>query len=255
MKVEKIQKKGSKYKIILNDGNEITTSGEVILKNNLLYNKEIDEKLLEKISNDTVYYQAYNKIVKKISARWRSECEVRKFLKENGVSENDIDEMVESLTKIGLIDDERFMKAFINDKFNLTMDGPYKIIRELQKHNIDTATAYSIIDTFPKELIDERIDKILMKKVKNNKQFSTYVLTQKIISYLTNLGYERADIDRHLYKIETDKVLMEKEMDKVARSISNKHVGEAFIKKLKEKLYRRGYKIEDINEYIDKKYK
>ena len=69
MKVEKIQKRGSKYKIILNDGNEITTSGEVILKNNLLYNKEIDEKLLEKINNDTVYYQAYNKT--------RPVCEVR----------------------------------------------------------------------------------------------------------------------------------------------------------------------------------
>ena len=62
MKIEKIQKlKNNKYKIKLDSGDIINTYDDVILNNSLLFNKEIDLELLNKINNETLYYDCYNK--------------------------------------------------------------------------------------------------------------------------------------------------------------------------------------------------
>ena len=73
MEINKIVKlKNNKYKIYI--GSEvITTYDNVILENNLLYKKSIDDKLYNKILNDTNYFDIYNKIVKYILKKRRSE--------------------------------------------------------------------------------------------------------------------------------------------------------------------------------------
>ena len=64
MKITKISKTGSKYKLTLDSGEVIDTYDDVILNNNLLYSKRIDKKLLEKIHNDTNYYRTCKRIFK-----------------------------------------------------------------------------------------------------------------------------------------------------------------------------------------------
>ena len=57
MKIEKIQKlKNNKYKIILENNDVINTYDDVILNNNLLFNKDISSELLNQINNQTIYY-------------------------------------------------------------------------------------------------------------------------------------------------------------------------------------------------------
>ena len=73
MKIIKYEKKGNNtYKIYLENNQTINVYEDVILKNNLLYKKELDQTLLEKISNDNLYEDIYNKCVKYISIRLRS---------------------------------------------------------------------------------------------------------------------------------------------------------------------------------------
>ena len=82
MKIEKIQKlKNNKYKIKLDSGDIINTYDDVILNNSLLFNKEIDLELLNKINNETLYYDCYNKTLKFIDKKLRSEKEVKEYLK------------------------------------------------------------------------------------------------------------------------------------------------------------------------------
>ena len=133
MKVEKIKKAGSKYKITLDNGEVITTYEEVIINNGLLFHKYINEKLLNKIYNDTNYYKIYNKVLNMINRRLRSEYEIKNFLIKEEVKEEYINEIIDNLKIIGLINDKLYAKAYTNDKINLSYDGPYKIKRYLQK--------------------------------------------------------------------------------------------------------------------------
>ena len=82
MKIIKYEKKGNNtYKIYLENNQTINLYEDVIIKNNLLYKKEIDEFLLEKLDIDNNKEDIYNKCVKYISVRIRSINEIKEYLK------------------------------------------------------------------------------------------------------------------------------------------------------------------------------
>ncbi len=252
MKIKNIKKVGPKYKIILDNDEVITTSDHVIINHNLLYEKKLTQKELDQIKEDTKYYENYNKILKMISRKIRSEHEIRKTLNKNEVSKNDIDKIVDTLKEIGLINDEVFSESYTNDKINLTLEGPYKIRKELEEHQIDSTCIEKALSNFTQDLIDSKLDKIINKKIKSNTKDTTYVFKQKTSLYLSNLGYSREDIANHLENVKLDNSKLEKEMEKIYNKLKTKYEGYALYSKLKQKLYSKGFTSEEINNFIEK---
>ena len=67
MKIEKYKKiKDNVYRIFLDNGTIIDAHEDVIIKNNLLYKKEIDINLLNEIEKDNEYQNVYNMALKYI---------------------------------------------------------------------------------------------------------------------------------------------------------------------------------------------
>ena len=195
MKIVKYKKgTNSKYKLFLEDGTIIDTYEDVILNNNLLYKKEIDNDLYNIIINDNMYEEAYNKSVNYIEVRLRSVNEIRIFLKNKKYSEEVIDDTVKRLLKNNLLNDEVFTKAFINDKLNFTTMGPYKIELELKKHNIDNSIITNYINNIEDDIIYEKINKLINKLIKTNKKHKGFILKNKIYNNLLNLGYNSSMI-------------------------------------------------------------
>lgn len=252
MKIEKIQKKGMKYKITLDNGEVINTFDDVILENNLLFDKFIDSDLLNKINTDTIYYESYHKALKMIERRLRSEFEIRKYLDKNAITDEDKEKIVDTLKRIGLIDDLRFAKAYTNDKMNLSLDGPFKIAKNLEEHKIDKEIISQVIAEIDEDMVKEHLNKIVMKKVKANTKYSEFILKQKLMVYLVNLGYAREDINEALADVHLSNDLINKEMEKMYNKLSKKYDGDELIYKLKNKLYSKGFKMEDINNFIEK---
>ncbi len=253
MKIEKIKKSGLKYKITLDNGEIINTYDEVILKNNLLYDKHIDSELLNKINNDTVYYESYNKAIRMISRRLRSEAEIREYLKRNKVLDEDINKITDTLKRIGLINDYNFARAYTNDKMNLSLDGPHKIAKNLEKYKVDTDIINEMINNIDSNLVEEHLNKIVTKKVKANTKYSESRFKQKLTLYLINLGYDKYEINKALNNVHFDNDKVLKEMDKIYNKLFLKYTGDELIYKVKNKLYSKGYKTEEINAFIEKK--
>lgn len=195
MKIVKY-KKGSngKYKLFLEDGTTIDTYEDVILNNNLLYKKEIDNNLYNVIINDNMYEEAYNKSVSYIEVRLRSINEIKVYLKNKKYSEEVINSTINRLLKNNILNDEVFAKAFINDKLNFTTMGPYKIEVELKKHYIDTNIISTYINNIDEDILYEKIDKLITKFMKTNKKHKGFVLKNKIYNNLLNLGYKSSMI-------------------------------------------------------------
>ncbi len=189
-------KKGSngKYKLFLEDGTTFDTYEDVILNNNLLYKKEIDNNLYNVIINDNMYEEAYNKSVSYIEVRLRSINEIKVYLKNKKYSEEVIESTINRLLKNNILNDEVFTKAFINDKLNFTTMGPYKIELELKKHYIDTNIINTYINNIDDEILYEKIDKLITKFMKTNKKHKGFVLKNKIYNNLLNLGYKSSMI-------------------------------------------------------------
>ena len=251
MKIEKIKKTGKKYKILLSDGSEIKTYDDVILNYGLLYHKNIDSDLLNKINNDNNYYEIYYKTVNYITKRLRSEKEINEYIDKNKVTNKDKEKLVKKLKENNLINDLNFAKAYIADKINLSNIGLDKIRNDLLMHNISVEIIDSELAKVDNNLIKEKLKKLIAKKIKNSK-YTGYKLKFKIVNELINLGYDKDDILEIYDNISVDNTEnIKKEYDKLYKKLSNKYQNKDLGRMIKSKLYNRGFSIEEINKFIE----
>ena len=248
MHIKSIKKKGSEYLIIL-DNETLKVNEEVLINNNILYSKKLSNKDIKKIKEETVYYENYSKALKMINRKMRSEKEIRKSLKD--ISKEEIDKIIDKLKEINLLNNEVYAESYVNDKINLSLDGPYKIKKELELNDIESEYIEKALEKFTQDLIDEKLEKLINKKLKTNKD-TEYIFKQKIALYLLNLGYSKEDINSHLENIKIDNSNLEKEMEKIYNKLKTKYEGYTLKNKLKQKLYLKGFNNDEINNFIEK---
>ena len=248
MKILKFKKiSNDKYKLYLDNNEEVILYEDVIIKNNLLLKKEIDAKGLCKISNENIYMEALTKAINYISIRMRSKKEIEDYLKKNNVDEKSIDKIIMTLMKKGYIHDVSFTKSYINDQLLLTNYGPYKIKNNLIKLGITTDIIDDEINKIDKNIIKDRIKKIIEKQLKIKKG-SSNMIKIKLLNYMSNLGYDKSDILVVLssFYIKTDKNILEKEYSKLYNKYSKKYDKEKLEYFIIQKLYSKGYTKEEI---------
>ena len=248
MKIDKIERMPSgKYKLIL-DGEKIVTYDDVILKHGLLFKKEIDNSLYTKLKEDTMYYDIYNKVLKLIDKKLRSEKEVREYLSKQEVSANIKEDIINKLLNNRLLDDVRFCKAYVSDRIYLSLDGPNKIRKDLENHDIDNDVINEALLEFNDEVIYDRLYKIIDKKIKSNHKYSRSILKEKIMNYIFDLGYPKdvfLNIFDELYVY--DDSIMKKEASKIYKQLSKKYSGDELNYKFISKMYSKGFKKEEID--------
>lgn len=199
MQIIKYTKKGNgNYDILLDNNKKITLSEDLILKNNLLYKKEVDPYLLEGLLTENIKYDIYNKCVKYISIRLRSINEIKEYMKRLNADEETINNTIDRLLKNNLLNDEVFTKAFIQDKLNFTTMGPYRIEQELKRQHIDNTIISKYLYNIDKDILITKINKQINKLIKSNKKKDN--LKNKIYKNLLSLGYSNDMILKELNK-------------------------------------------------------
>lgn len=201
LKIEKYEKIGqAKYRLFLSNGEVIDTYDEIILNNDLLLKKELDDYLYQKVLVDSKIQEYYNACIKYIGIRIRSTKEIRDYLKRKDVEDEDIDYITSKLTKNKFLDDNYFCECFIKDKLKFTTMGEYKIIYELKKHNISN----NIIDNnkylMDQDILIEKIDKIITKQLGTNRKLDKVKLRNKLYNHLLNNGFSSHLIVERLNK-------------------------------------------------------
>ena len=216
-----VKKKNDMYNIVLEDGTVLVAHQNLILKYDLLIKKSITNELRNIIEEENLTYIAYNIALKYIANKMRTKKEIKEYLLKKEVDETIANNVIEMLENDSYIKDETYAVAFINDKINLSNDGPNKILRELVDKGIDQSIAFSKIEIFDKETQKEKIKMIADKLIKNNKTKSTYFLKNKIIEYLSNLGYDKSlilDAINNISFVENNNIA-KKEYEKIYKRI------------------------------------
>lgn len=234
--------KNGQYKIVLEDC-EITLHEDLILKNNLLISKEITNKKIKELEAENKKYLIYDEALRYLKTRLRSRKEMYNYLEKKEYEKNLIMDVLDMLEKQKYLDDTIYVQAYINDKINLTNDGPYKIIKELQANNIDKKIIDTYIINFKEDLQIEKIQKLIKKKIKANHNKSKRVLKQKIINDLSNLGYSMHLINDNLYLLNdiSDEQLKKQEYDKIYAKLSKKYSGQELEYRIKQKMIQKGF--------------
>ncbi|MDD3392571.1 MAG: RecX family transcriptional regulator [Bacilli bacterium] len=252
MKITKIkQVSNQKYHLVLDDSEKITTNEDVILINHLLYQKNVNEELLNKIQIETAYYNLFYKTINYINVRLRSEKEVMVYLDKNRATIEEKNQIIDKLKQLGLIDEERFAKAYFNDKIYLSSYGPYKIKEELLSHNIDSSIVENLTQTMPYEEIYSKLEKMIIKKINSNKNQSNYLLNKKLIIYFINLGYDKDMIVDILSNNQvSDENIIVTEYNKIYTKLSKKYQGTKLNSLIRQKLYQKGFTYNQIEDFL-----
>lgn len=249
MKIEGVKKtKSGKYKITFDNNETLSTYDDVILNNGLLFHKEVDSDLLDKLNIETSYYDIYNKTIKFISRKLRSEKEIKLFLDKNNVNSSDKKKIINKLKEIRLINDEVFANAYTQDRINLSTDGPYKIKNELIKNDIDEDTINEVMSKIDEDIVYEKLVKLIVKKINSNHNKSNYMLKQKIVGDMLNLGYSKEMIVEIIdNNLKSNKNVIENEYKKLYRKLERKYEGEELERQVRIKLMQKGFSSDDIN--------
>ncbi len=229
------------YEITLDDHTKYTLYDEVILKNNLLLKKEIDLNLLNKLLDENKYYELYNKCLKYLSTKMRSEKEIYKKFKD--YSEKDISKVIDKLKEEKYLNNEEYIKAYINDAVNLKVVGYYKIKNDLVNLGLKEADIIKYLDEVSYDIWQEKIKKLADNMIKNNRKDSLIMLKQKIINNLINKGFAKEDIISYLDSIEitVDDSIYEKEYNKIKSRLKRKYSGEELERETKRRLKAKGF--------------
>ncbi len=248
MKIISYKKTSRGRYIITLDNNKLTLYEDVILNNNLLFQKDITLELLEKVMNENNYYEAYDLSLSYIETKLRTESEIISYLEKKGFTKNIIDDTINKLKESNLINEKLYIEAYTNDKINLSSYGPFKIKRNLLDLGLSEEEIDAYLDTISSEVWKSKLDKIISKKVSLMKNKSAYMIKNKLKVDLFNLGYDRNMIDSLLISINlNDEDAIKKEMSKAYDKYSKKYEGEQLKRQIKNYLYKKGFITSDID--------
>ena len=245
MKVRKFKKVGkSKYKVFF-DNTELLLFEDIILKYELL-TKDISVEELDKIIEENRWYEAYDMALSYIEVKMRNKNEIIKYLERKMYDRKVIDDVISKLEDLGLLDSKQYISAYINDKVNLSNDGPYKIKNSLIDLGFDENDINDYLYKIEYKVWSNKLDKIISKKKNIMKSKSYYMFINKMKTDLYNLGYDKDMIEDKLSHINYESDALNKDYEKCLKKFKGDKT------KMINSLLRKGYSYEEINHLIKK---
>ena len=184
MKITKFKKVGrNKYKVFFNN-TDLILYEDIILKYDLLIKSDIDTDLLDKIILENRDYEVYDLALSYIEVKMRNRRELYKYLINKGFEEEIVNKTLNKIEDLGLLDKKSYITAFINDKVNLSNDGPYKIKNALLDLDFDEKDIDDYLYTIDREVWSNKLDKLIDKKKSLMKNAKIKIFCVMLVHFL-----------------------------------------------------------------------
>ena len=117
-------------------------------------------------------------------------AEVERKLRKWGVDDDDIDSIIDRLKSDDFLNEERYCKAYINDRFRLNHWGKVKIRYELGKRDVDRQYIDAALADIDDDEYIEVLKEVVEAKRRTLKDTDTYSASAKILQYALTRGFE-----------------------------------------------------------------
>lgn len=133
--------------------------------------------------------QAYQKLAALCARSEHCQQEMLDKMRQWGVDEEEQAKVMARLVEERYVDDERFTRAFVNDKVRYAKWGRRKIEQALWMKRIDEQLARTVIDEVPDDDYIAILRPALKQKRRSTKAASEYEMTMKLIKYALSRGF------------------------------------------------------------------
>ena len=252
MEITKFKKMSKgRYNVYFDNLDKLVIFDEVILKYNLLSNKNIDLKKLKLILKENEEFEAFNLAIDYIKLKQRTENEISNYLLKKNFNEKIICSVVNRLKKLNLLNELIYIQSFINDRINLTNHGPEKIKKDLIDKGFLEKDINNYLGNIDNIIFINKIKKIIEKSVRINKKYSSIKLKNNIKNNLYKLGYDIDMINDNLnFDIKIDNKLILDAYKKIENKYNKKFKGDKLLLKIKNEMFKLGYEFYDYKDLI-----
>jgi len=122
----------------------------------------------------------------------RCHKDVRNKLYELGCTTPEVEQHIATLIEVGLLNEERYAKAFARGKFRMLQWGKVKIINQLKYHGISPYCIKKALKEIDDDAYIATMQKLAVAKTLSLKKVNSKTAKKaKLYTYLLQKGYER----------------------------------------------------------------
>jgi regulatory protein len=192
MKVTSIKqqvKRPGRYSVFVDGKYAFSLSDTALLEAKLTPRQELTAGQVREYKQLSTDDKLYNQVLRYVAMRPRTRWEIEFYLKRKKASPALIDIILNKLSNVNLIDDNKFAEAFVNDRRLLRPTSRRKMIMELRKKHVADEVIQAAVGN---ELPDEQT--ALQAIIESKRRQSRYRDDLKLMQYLARQGFSYGDI-------------------------------------------------------------
>jgi len=188
-KIEIQKRNKERVNLFLDDEYAFSLSTELVYKEALKVNEEVDSKKLGVLAEREGLIRCKDSALRIIERSYKTEKEVRDKLSTKGYEDNAINKSIEFLKEYDFINDIKYTKAYIKDKLNSTGSNKIKytlIQKGISKELIEEELSNLNEDNEKKVAIELAKKKFIIIR---KRETDNYKISGKLYRYLLSKGY------------------------------------------------------------------
>ncbi|NNU84805.1 recombination regulator RecX [Geobacillus sp. BMUD] len=232
----------------------LTVDQDVLLQFRLKKGMEISDDLLQHIVYADEVKKAYQQALYFLARRMRSEHEVVVHLRKKGFSDLVVKEVLKKLHKERYVDDEAFAAAYVRTQKKTAAKGPLLVRAELERLGVPDRL---IEQSLAEYTLDEQmaVARSLYQKAKKQRRAeSERVFLERVRQQLMRKGFPQEVItavlaDGSVHTEQEEWEALRVQAEKAHRRYAH-HPRPLYEQKMRQALYRRGFALDLINEWL-----
>lgn len=137
--------------------------------------------------------KAYNYVIKYLK-NIKTKKDVYDYLIRKGFTDEETSEVCDYIEEVGLVDDDLYVKFFVEDSFRIKNKGARKIVYELKQRGIDDDKINEAIEEASDMQYDALKEAYERKLEATKSETDEYKRKNKIIRFLISRGFDYSDI-------------------------------------------------------------
>lgn len=152
-------------------------------------------------NQELIAKEAYSKMARLCSRSEQCSADIRRKIIAYELVDEIVEEILEKLKEEKFLNDDRFVKAYVADKFKFNKWGKVKIRHSLRMKGLPEDLIQIHLDEIDEEKYKKLLIKTMKDKAKSVKKDNRFEKMGQIIRFAQTRGFEPEMIHRHLKEV------------------------------------------------------
>ena len=145
--------------------------------------------------------EIFNKMAAICSRSEQCSADIHKKITAAGLSNDEAEDIIEKLKAEKFIDDERYVRSYVADKFKFNKWGKVKIRHYLKMKGLSDELIQNGLNEIDADKYRETLLKTMKEKARKVKKKNKYEKMGQVIRFAQNRGFEPEMIHRYLNEV------------------------------------------------------